>query len=294
MSIEVAICPLCRAAFSQPFDQREFRGIPVSNRICSTCGLVFQSPRMSDEKLAQFYAEEYRKLYQGVAGPDPKDLAVQSARADVLLVFAQQHIPAIQRHLDIGCSAGLLLERFQAKYGCEPVGVEPGDAYRLYAQEHGLKVFPSLEELLTEENAHFDLISLAHVLEHLPDPVSYLSQLRTELLSPDGWLLVEVPNLYAHDCFEIAHLVSFSPHTLLQTLQHAGFEAHTLQEEGLPRSRLIPLYIQLLARPSKQADPSPIQPERWVSQKRRWGLFHRRLLTRLMPKAAWISPLTGQ
>ena len=76
MSIEVASCPLCGTAYSQTFDQREFRGYPVSNRICSTCGLVFQSPRMSDEELSQFYAEEYRKLYQGNAGPDPKDLAV--------------------------------------------------------------------------------------------------------------------------------------------------------------------------------------------------------------------------
>jgi 2-polyprenyl-3-methyl-5-hydroxy-6-metoxy-1,4-benzoquinol methylase len=32
----------------------------------------------------------------------------------------------------------------------------------------------------------FDLISLIHVLEHLPDPVSSLAQLRERWLTPDG------------------------------------------------------------------------------------------------------------
>ncbi len=60
------------------------------------------------------------------------------------------------------------------------------------------------------------LISMFHVLEHLPDPVGYLSALRQKFLEPDGWLLIEVPNLYAHDCFEVAHLngLKITAHTM--------------------------------------------------------------------------------
>ncbi len=29
-------------------------------------------------------------------------------------------------------------------------------------------------------------------------------------------------------------------------------------------------------------------PERGVRQKRKWGLFHRRLVTRLLPRLAWL------
>jgi hypothetical protein len=63
------------------FDRRIFRNYAVQNRLCSTCGFVFQSPRISDKDLEAFYAEEYRLTYQDEAGPTRKDLFVQGARA---------------------------------------------------------------------------------------------------------------------------------------------------------------------------------------------------------------------
>lgn len=284
-------CPLCSAARSDLFDRRAFRGIQVTNRICANCGLVFQSPRMTDDELAAFYQQEYRQLYQGDQEPGAKDLTVQRQRAQALAAFVQASGVNFSRHLDIGCSAGLLLELFQDIFGNQSVGIEPGDAYRAYAQSRGLDVVASLEDLAPLASTRFDLISLIHVLEHLPDPVTYLAHLRQELLSPVGWLLIEVPNLYAHDCFEVAHLVSYSPHTLQQVLGKAGFVTHTLLKHGKPRSNLTPLYITLLARPlNPPPDPATLQviPERNVKIKRQLGLLRRRILERLYPRRAWL------
>ena len=298
-------CPLCASTRSTLFDQRSFRQTLVSNRECLECGLVYQSPHMSDQELEAFYEEEYRQVYQGSQGPNPKDLAVQTGRAEALLAFTQKSIPEINAHLDIGCSAGLLLERFQQAYTCQSVGVEPGTAYRNYSQARGLTVFASLGELqggLSSQAAatRFDLISLAHVLEHIPDPKTYLANLRQEWLSdstqppgctqPPGWLLVEVPNLYGHDSFEIAHLVSYSPHTLDQMLQQAGFQIIARQVHGQPRSELIPLYITVLAQARQNENPlqSHVIPERGVKRKRRAALLRRSLVTRLAPHKAWL------
>ncbi len=282
-------CPLCGSPRSSAFDRRSFRDREVTNVLCQDCGLVFQSPRMSAAGLEAFYEEEYRQLYQGEAGPSAKDLAVQRGRAESLLAFAREGVSAVSRHLDIGCSAGLLLGAFQKAYGCLALGIEPGRAYRRYARERGFAVYPSLEALQAEVRERFELVSLAHVLEHLPDPVGYLSRLRGELLSPNGRLLVEVPHLYAHDSFEIAHLVSYSPHTLCQTLQKAGFEVLYFQEHGRPRSELLPLYISVLARPAGNgAPPFQLVPERRVKFRRQAGMARRALLTRLYPKKAWI------
>jgi SAM-dependent methyltransferase len=288
LSETVQNCPLCAGARSKPFDRRSFHGQMVSNRICVGCGLVFQSPRMSAAELDAFYEEEYRRLYQGSAGPDGKDLAVQSGRAEALLVFAQEGMKPVSRCLDIGCSAGLLLEAFQKAYGCLALGIEPGQAYREYAREKGFEVYPSLAELRAAVKERFELVSMAHVLEHLPDPVGYLVGLRENLLKPDGRLLVEVPNLYAHPSFELAHLVSYSPHTLGQVLQRAGFEILYFQEHGRPRSELLPLYITVLARPAGAGSP-PFQliPERRVKLKRQIGMLRSTLITRLYPKRAW-------
>lgn len=288
-------CPLCASTRSILFDQRSFREVLVSNRACLECGLVYQSPRMSDQDLEAFYEEEYRQVYQGSQEPSPKDLAVQTSRADSLLVFAEKIIPDIKAHLDIGCSAGRLIERFRQAYSCKVYGVEPGSAYRSYAQSQGLAVSASLDELRAtlsshSEPARFDLISLAHVIEHLPNPKTYLAALRQDWLAPYGWLLLETPNLYGHDCFEIAHLVSYSPHTLEQMLHQAGFQIVARQVHGQPRSEIIPLYITVLAQ-ARQGDtdlPGVIAPERGVKRKRRAAMLKRSLVTRLSPHKAWL------
>ena len=54
-------CPLCGSLQSHIFDQRKFRDLNVTNRICNRCGLVYQSPHMSDEELEAFYQREYRQ-----------------------------------------------------------------------------------------------------------------------------------------------------------------------------------------------------------------------------------------
>jgi 2-polyprenyl-3-methyl-5-hydroxy-6-metoxy-1,4-benzoquinol methylase len=288
MSENVKICPLCGGEQNRVFERWTFRGEGITYCICEGCGMVFQSPRKSAEELAAFYEQEYRQLYQGSEGPNAKDLAVQAGRAEALLKFAGGRLAGVSRHLDIGCSAGLLLQSVQGAYHCESAGVEPGRAYREYALQQGLRVVPSLEDLKNGDEPRFDLISLAHVLEHIPDPVDTLASLRRDLLTESGRLLVEAPNLYAHDSFETAHLVAFSPHTLAQTLQKASFEIEAFQLHGRPRSQLIPLYLTILARPTQEKPSFRIHPERAVHLKRRLGLIHRRLITRLLPKQAWI------
>ena len=288
----VTNCPLCGESRSRTFDQRGFRGQKVTNRLCLNCGLVYQSPRMTAVEADAFYAAEYRRMYQGKEDPIAKDLAVQRARAASLFEFTHGYIQHLSRHLDIGCSAGLLLQQFQEGYGCRPVGVEPGEAYRAHAHSRGLTVHSSLDELKKNETMPFDLVSLAHVLEHLPDPVSYLAGLRKTLLSPDGWLLIEVPNLYAHDSFETAHLFSFSAHTLAETVAGAGYKVVRLEAQGRPRSELVPYYLTLLARPRAHADVQGtvnVRPEKLVGIKRSYGLLRRRFLARLFPKKAWIE-----
>ena len=285
-------CPLCGSQQSRLFDQRKFRGQPVTNRICSNCGLVYQSPRMTEAELASYYEREYRMEYQGGEGPNAKDLATQAGRAKSLTQFVKNRLTTVTRHLDIGCSAGILLQHVQGAYQCQSIGIEPGTAYREYAQVSGLTVYPTLEDLEKVEQGRFDLISMAHVLEHLPDPVEYLAHLHTSLLEKGGHLLIEVPNLYAHDCFETAHLVSYSPHTLNQTLQKAGFVVVALEVHGRPRSAVIPLYLTLLAHPASDTGlaASGVASERQVALKRKMGMMRRKILTRLMPAKAWLQP----
>ncbi len=283
----VEYCPLCGSSFNQLFDQRQFRGHPVSNVICRQCGLVYQSPRMTEAESQAFYQAEYRLLYQGQQGPNPKDLAVQAARARLTLEFTRQYVTSAASILDIGCSTGILMEQLRHHYRARAVGIEPGDTYRWYAQSQGLEVFVSLDELKNAGLSRFSLVSMMHVLEHLPHPLTYLQDLRDQFLEPNGWLLLEVPNLYAHDCFEVAHLTSFSAHTLVQLVHKAGYRVVRLRAYGQPRSLLIPLYLTLLAQPSSST-PASVKPARLVKLQRQLGFLRRKITTRLFPERAWI------
>lgn len=290
MPEDIRICPLCGGQHSRFFDRCEFRGQTVVNRLCLDCGLVYQSPRMAEAESAVFYAEEYRLLNEDSANPTARNIAAQHARAEVLVTFARPTVQKVTRALDIGCSMGILLRHFEEAYHCQLAGIEPGEAHRSQARKEGLTVYAGLEELEEVEKGRFDLVSMAHVLEHLPDPFGYLVHLRETLLDPAGWLLLEVPNLYAHDSFETAHLVSYSAHTLAQTLEKAGFDILCLEKHGRPRSALLPLYLTLLARHGSGTQRTfRLQPEQGVAFKRRTGMFRRRILERLFPKRAWIA-----
>ena len=186
---------------------------------------------MDSTELEGFYASEYRQVYQGEEGPSQRDLLTQQRRASELLEFLANTKPNVEHHLDIGCSAGVLLETFRDHFGNQTVGVEPGDAYRIFAQEKNITVYADIADLLPAGESRCDLISMAHVLEHLSNPVGYLTYLSEKFLAKNGWLLIEVPNLYCHDSFEIAHLISFSAHTLRQTLQQAGYEIIKLDND---------------------------------------------------------------
>lgn len=285
---EVNVCPLCANRHSRFFIRKLFRGQEVINRVCQGCGLVFQSPRMTVVELDAFYAGEYRLLQEGSADPTARNILSQKGRSMAMLDFVHPFLSAVSHHLDIGCSLGILLQQFQATYGCQSTGVEPGDAHRIHAQEQGLTVYPSLDTLEKSGEVRFDLVSMSHVLEHMADPVGYLTHLRESLLTPDGWLLLEVPNLYAHDSFEVAHLIAFSSHTLRQALEQASFEIVFLEAHGRPRSDMIPLYITVLARPQSGAPRTwNLVPEKQIALKRRVGMFRRRVLERLFPRRAW-------
>jgi 2-polyprenyl-3-methyl-5-hydroxy-6-metoxy-1,4-benzoquinol methylase len=265
-------------------------GFPVVYYHCQACGFVFQDAAASQAAQPDFYTENYRQLYQESAAPTPKDLHQQQLRAaDQIRFLRTQGVQNLSRVLDIGASSGYFLQALQNEFHAQAVGVEPGNAYRALAEAQGLSMVESLPELITSQPERFDLISLMHVLEHLPDPVGVLRQIREVLLAPQGWLLLEVPNFYAHNSYELAHLSCFTPHSVQEALTKAGYEVICLCPHGYPRSELFKLYLNVLARPN--ANPPvdyKVRPEKAVPLKRSLTMAWRDLRARLDPQRSWL------
>lgn len=102
--------------------------------------------------------------------------------------------------LDVGCGTGDFLNVCQSD-GWNVFGVEPNKKARTLAQKKSLDtkvLFESIQDLQSDSGQRFDVITLWHVLEHLPNLTEQIEGLKS-LLKPDGILFVAVPNHKSYD-----------------------------------------------------------------------------------------------
>ena len=102
------------------------------------------------------------------------------------------------RLLDIGCGGGLLCEPM-ARLGAEVVGADPAPrnipVARLHAERAGLAIDyrVTTAEALEAAGERFDVVLNMEVIEHVPDPASFVAACRG-LLRPGGLLLLSTLN----------------------------------------------------------------------------------------------------
>ncbi len=96
--------------------------------------------------------------------------------------------------LDIGAGTGEFL-KLAKDNGWEVYGVEPNEKARAFSSEKGIDSEISIDDL---EGKQFDVVTLWHVLEHLPDLKETISKIET-FVKPGGTLIVAVPNFRSFD-----------------------------------------------------------------------------------------------
>ena len=99
--------------------------------------------------------------------------------------------------LDVGCGTGDFLE-FSKQKGWRVVGIEPNDEARAIANKKTNNSVYKTNHLLNLENHSFDIITLWHVLEHLPNLEEHIAEFK-RLLKPNGTLIIAVPNYKSYD-----------------------------------------------------------------------------------------------
>ncbi|WP_281636793.1 class I SAM-dependent methyltransferase [Flavobacterium marginilacus] len=96
--------------------------------------------------------------------------------------------------LDIGAGTGEFLA-VAGKDGWKTMGTEPSDKAKAIAKNKGVNFVENTSEL---ESHSFDIISMWHVLEHVPNLEEQIKELK-RLLKPTGTLIVAVPNFKSFD-----------------------------------------------------------------------------------------------
>ncbi|MFC0262411.1 class I SAM-dependent methyltransferase [Fontibacter flavus] len=99
--------------------------------------------------------------------------------------------------LDFGSGKGQFLLKAK-EAGWQTLGLETAKERADFSREkYGLDVIEKYYHSGKIGEGEFDVISLNHVLEHLPHPIELLQELTEKNLKPGGILIVEVPNLHS-------------------------------------------------------------------------------------------------
>jgi SAM-dependent methyltransferase len=168
----------------------------------------------------------------------PSHVSGGSLRSEALLgrVSSTRPLPVEGRLLDVGCGNGSLLK----------VASKLLPQWRLWGTEVNDKCFDQLREIRGVEQlvagkiqdvpGVFDLITLIHVLEHIPSPTAFLTEL-AQKLAPGGVLLVQVPDAAANPFTLLVadHCSHFSAATLSRTVHLSGVSGRLVAGNWVPR-----------------------------------------------------------
>lgn len=156
--------------------------------------------------------------------------------------YINKHVPVKGRFMDIGCGGGSLLY-FAMKDGWEVKGLEISPGYTEYVREKlNVEVITADFLLYENDDEEFDLVSLRHVLEHIPDSLLALNKI-SDMLKPGGYGHFEFPNInsishrfqrflvrnklswkkYGPD-YKPAHCNEFCKKSFIYLLNQTGFE----------------------------------------------------------------------
>ncbi len=233
---EAVACNLCGSKDVVPFCPANGRGLVQ----CLNCGLVYVHKRPPERELYSLYEEGYFS----------NDISATVGYVDYIndepLIRHTFHrrLRELERYvkpgrvLDVGCAAGFFLDVARER-GWESHGLDvSGFAVRYARERFGLDVFHgSLTEAGYPE-AFFDLVTMWDVIEHVPDPMSYLRE-SARILRRGGVLALATPDVESIPArltgrrwvgYKLSeeHLYYFSRTTMRRMLEKAGFEVlHT-------------------------------------------------------------------
>jgi len=200
---------------------------------CDACGLLFRNPRPTQEEIAR----SYDKGGTFAAWQEQEDAraAMWNRRAALACRFQPRG-----QLLDVGTGDGRFL-RTCHDLGYEVVGTDVSEAGASYARRSGFDVRMGQITDIELSRGSFDVATIWHVLEHVPEPGAVLRKVHS-LLRADGILIVAVPNeenFFVRKRLRLQqktnpfgrlqfggeiHLTYFRPLTLIATLRAAGFE----------------------------------------------------------------------
>ena len=199
---------------------------------CSNCSFLFTNPRPNPANIGSYYQSEKYISHSNQAN-SLINFVYKLTRFFTLTkkVKLINSISTEKSILDYGCGTGDFLSKCKVN-GWEIVGLEPDANAREQAKTlTGKNIINNINELNLIDNV--SLITLWHVLEHVPNLNTTLESLKSKL-SKNGKFLIAVPNYQSYDAklyreywaaYDVPrHLYHFSMDTMKLLLNNHGLK----------------------------------------------------------------------
>ncbi len=231
-------CPNCGGNNIRPVRRNPSSRRQVAH--CETCGLYHVNPQSTALQMMKSYKTDYlggcygrlvewRKESEGtedsIYGPYRPLFRwlEEDPRIDFSAIIKGEA-------LDVGCASGAFLT-IMSRRGWRVTGVEPSTELAELARAGGHDVRHGVLETQGFCDNRFDLVSLLHVIEHVPRPLELLNEI-ARVTRPGGHLILATPlaetltNLAVGGAYfdQPDHLFFFSLTLLCSCLEACGFE----------------------------------------------------------------------
>ncbi len=195
--IDIRECPICsNDSFKTYFETKDyfFTNENFTLSQCKNCDFVFTNPIPNN---LDYYYETPEYLSHNTKNKS----IITKLYSEIRKINLKRKYNLVSKYidkgsiLDIGCGTGELLEQF-CKNGWETIGIEPNKNAREIASKK-IEVFDE-KDLQNLKPKSFDVISMWHVLEHVPHLNKRITEV-SNLCKNDGIMIFALPNLNSPD-----------------------------------------------------------------------------------------------
>lgn len=200
--------------------------------LCKNCGLLQRVAFPQESELKEYYHGE--QYYKDHNNPIPGVMFASSyVRGNKIVKFAlSPSRRGVERIIDLGCGVGGTVAQFN-DMGFMASGIDLNREAIDYALSRNIDCYCAD---LNDKLLRADMYVLSHVVEHLPDPIGTISNIKRQY--PAALLYVEVPQLTALSSkdwdiakfYAPAHISYFTITTLVNLLYVAGYEVVATQK----------------------------------------------------------------
>ena len=215
------------------------------NFLCENCGVLNQYPQMTNEALSKFYNLDYRNNDYKIEIKGKKfDFPLQFEQTGVSFqrffffqkIIERANLKLNEKNiLDYGSYQGAFLYACKKFYNSYTIGYDHNDNGLRFSKDYlNIDEIYKTKDINSDTfNKKIDMASLIHVFEHLKEPNKFLKHLHSNILSANGFLYIEVPNIETTHLADPTHCFTYSIKSLEFVLKKNNFEIVILEKNNL-------------------------------------------------------------